>query len=139
MKPLKFTIEKKLEGALGRAGVLETPHGTVQTPAFVSVGTKATVKGMTPAMLVELCGQITLCNTYHLYLQPGDERGVHRELVRLLLRLYEHERLARRAAVQADEVRHGGPAVLPRHLRGARGGGREAGGEGRSKGVDQCW
>ena len=73
MKPIKFTIEKKIDGALGRAGVLETPHGVVQTPAFVSVGTKATVKGMTPAMLTELGGQITLCNTYHLYLQPGDE------------------------------------------------------------------
>lgn len=73
LKPLKFTIEKKIDGAHGRAGVLETPHGVVETPAFVSVGTKATVKGMTPAMLKELGGQITLCNTYHLYLQPGDE------------------------------------------------------------------
>lgn len=73
MKPLKFTIEKKIDGAHGRAGLLETPHGVVETPAFVSVGTKATVKGMTPAMLREMGGQITLCNTYHLYLQPGDE------------------------------------------------------------------
>ncbi len=43
------------------------------TPAFVSVGTKGTVKGMTPDMLRGMGGQITLCNTYHLYLQPGDE------------------------------------------------------------------
>ncbi len=73
MKPIQFTITKKIPNALGRAGVLETPHGTVQTPAFVSVGTKATVKGMTPEMLKDMGGQITLCNTYHLYLQPGDE------------------------------------------------------------------
>ena len=73
MKPIQFTITKKIPDALGRAGVLETPHGTVQTPAFVSVGTKATVKGMTPEMLKDMGGQITLCNTYHLYLQPGDE------------------------------------------------------------------
>ncbi len=73
MKPIKFTIEKKLDGKLGRAGVLETPHGTVMTPAFVSVGTKGTVKGMTPEMLHDMGGQITLCNTYHLYLEPGDE------------------------------------------------------------------
>ncbi len=73
MKPIQFAIEKKIPGALGRAGVLTTPHGTVMTPAFVSVGTKATVKGMTPEMLRGMGGQITLCNTYHLYLQPGDE------------------------------------------------------------------
>ncbi|MEI8129920.1 MAG: tRNA guanosine(34) transglycosylase Tgt [bacterium] len=73
MKPIKFTITKKIDNALGRAGVLVTPHGTVHTPAFVSVGTKATVKGMTPEMLKDMGGQITLCNTYHLYLQPGDE------------------------------------------------------------------
>ena len=73
MKPIQFTITKKIENALGRAGVLETSHGTVRTPAFVSVGTKATVKGMTPEMLKDMGGQITLCNTYHLYLQPGDE------------------------------------------------------------------
>jgi queuine tRNA-ribosyltransferase len=73
LKPIQFAIEKKIPGALGRAGVLTTPHGTVMTPAFVSVGTKATVKGMTPEMLRGMGGQITLCNTYHLYLQPGDE------------------------------------------------------------------
>lgn len=73
MKPLTFTIEKKIPNALGRAGVISTPHGDIATPAFVSVGTKGTVKGLTPDMLRELGGQVTLCNTYHLYLQPGDE------------------------------------------------------------------
>lgn len=73
MKPITFTIEKKIPGALGRAGVLETPHGKILTPAFVPVGTKATVKGMTPEMLQDVGAQVVLANTYHLYLQPGDE------------------------------------------------------------------
>ena len=72
MQPIRFSIEQKIPGALGRAGVLETPHGAVLTPAFVPVGTKATVKGLTPEMLADLGAEITLANTYHLYLQPGD-------------------------------------------------------------------
>ena len=47
-KPIQFTIEHKLAGKLGRAGILQTLHGTIQTPAFVTVGTKATVKSLTP-------------------------------------------------------------------------------------------
>lgn len=77
MTPIKFTIEKKLadeqSGALGRAGVLETPHGVIHTPAFVTVGTKATVKGITPEMLESAGAEVMLANTYHLYLQPGDK------------------------------------------------------------------
>ncbi|MBU1557768.1 tRNA guanosine(34) transglycosylase Tgt [Patescibacteria group bacterium] len=69
---LKFKIEKKLEGKLGRAGVLETPHGKIKTPAFVTVGTKATVKALTPEQVRDLGSQVVLSNTYHLYLQPGD-------------------------------------------------------------------
>ena len=42
----KFTIQKKLAGRLGRAGSIETPHGTIETPAFITVGTKATVKSL---------------------------------------------------------------------------------------------
>lgn len=72
MKPLTFTIEKKLDGALGRTGTIETPHGVIHTPAFVTVGTKATVKALTPEMLADLGAQVVLANTYHLYLQPGD-------------------------------------------------------------------
>lgn len=71
--PLKFTIEKKLEGKLGRVGKLETPHGVIETPSFVVVGTKATVKSLTPEQLTSLGAQVVLANTYHLYLQPGDE------------------------------------------------------------------
>lgn len=70
---MKFTIEKKLEGALGRAGVLETPHGAIHTPAFVVVGTKATIKALSPEQVKSLGAEVVLGNTYHLYLEPGDE------------------------------------------------------------------
>jgi queuine tRNA-ribosyltransferase len=73
MSPLKFTIKQKLNGTLGRVGLIETPHGDIETPAFVTVGTKATVKGLTPEMLKDVGAQVMLANTYHLYLQPGDE------------------------------------------------------------------
>ncbi|MBI2120809.1 MAG: tRNA guanosine(34) transglycosylase Tgt [Parcubacteria group bacterium] len=73
MKPIKFAIEKKLAGKLGRAGMIDTPHGSIQTPAFVTVGTKATVKAMTPEQVKDLGAEVVLANTYHLYLQPGDE------------------------------------------------------------------
>ena len=72
-KPLSFEIVKKMKGNLGRAGVISTPHGQIATPAFVPVGTKATIKAMTPEMVSETGAQVVLANTYHLYLQPGDE------------------------------------------------------------------
>ncbi|MEO5635145.1 MAG: tRNA guanosine(34) transglycosylase Tgt [Candidatus Paceibacterota bacterium] len=68
-----FKIEKKLKNNLGRAGVLSTPHGDIYTPAFVPVGTKATVKALTPEDVSSLGAEVVLANTYHLYLQPGDE------------------------------------------------------------------
>ncbi|MDQ5901365.1 MAG: queuine tRNA-ribosyltransferase [Patescibacteria group bacterium] len=68
-----FKIEKKLPGKLGRAGKITTPNGEINTPSFVVVGTKATVKAMTPEMLKSLGAQVVLANTYHLYLQPGNE------------------------------------------------------------------
>ncbi len=70
---MAFTIEKKWEGELLRAGILDTPHGVIKTPAFVSVGTQATVKSLTTDMLKEVGAQVVLANTYHLYLEPGDE------------------------------------------------------------------
>lgn len=72
-RPIKFSIKKKLDGMLGRAGILETPHGNIETPAFIVVGTKATVKALTPEDVSDLGGQAILANTYHLYLEPGDE------------------------------------------------------------------
>ncbi|HRY62382.1 MAG TPA: tRNA guanosine(34) transglycosylase Tgt [Candidatus Paceibacterota bacterium] len=70
---LNFKIEKKLPGRLGRVGVLETPHGKIETPAFIVVGTKATVKALSPEDVQTLGAQAVLSNTYHLYLEPGDE------------------------------------------------------------------
>jgi queuine tRNA-ribosyltransferase len=83
MKPLKFIIEKELEGKLGRAGSIETPHGVIPTPAFVTVGTKGTVKALSTEDVKNTGADVVLANTYHLYLQPGDERvkkfgGLHR-------------------------------------------------------------
>ena len=64
-------IDKK-SGA--RRGVVHTPHGDIQTPVFMPVGTQATVKSMTPEELKEMVGaQIILSNTYHLYLRPGQD------------------------------------------------------------------
>ena len=68
-----FRIENRLEGARGRTGVIETPHGSIETPAFVPVGTKATVKSALPESIAEAGAQAVLANAYHLYLQPGPE------------------------------------------------------------------
>lgn len=57
----------------GRTGVIHTPHGDIQTPAFTPVGTKATVKAVLPEAMKELGSQALLANAYHLYLQPGPE------------------------------------------------------------------
>ena len=56
-----------------RRGRLHTPHGVVETPVFMPVGTQATVKGLTPQQVREAGAQILLGNTYHLTLRPGDE------------------------------------------------------------------
>ncbi len=71
--PLDFKITKKLAGSLGRAGILQTVHGVIETPAFVVVGTKATVKSVNSEQVRDAGAQVVLANTYHLYLQPGDE------------------------------------------------------------------
>ena len=62
---------EKYTGA--RAGVFHTPHGDIQTPVYMPVGTQATVKGVYPKELKEAGSQIILANTYHLYERPGDE------------------------------------------------------------------
>ena len=71
--PGTFVIVEKLRNTLGRAGVLETAHGSIETPAFVPVATKAAVKALTPEQVKETGAQVVLGNTYHLYLEPGDE------------------------------------------------------------------
>ncbi|MBP6858639.1 MAG: tRNA guanosine(34) transglycosylase Tgt [Candidatus Pacebacteria bacterium] len=70
---LSFDIHAKLPNGRGRAGTIQTSHGAVETPAFIVVGTKATVKALTPEQISSLGAQAVLANTYHLYLQPGEE------------------------------------------------------------------
>jgi len=72
--PITFEILKRQEGTIGRAGIIHTPHGDIETPAFVVVGTKGTVKGVKPEDMRDFVGnQVSLANTYHLFLQPGDD------------------------------------------------------------------
>lgn len=68
-----FEITAKLDGALARTGVLSTPHGQIETPAFIPVGTKATLKSLTPEQLEATGAQAVLANAYHLYLRPGHD------------------------------------------------------------------
>ena len=70
---MKFSIHKELDNTLARAGEIETPNGVIKTPAFVTVGTKATVKALTAEQIRSLGAQVVLANTYHLYLQPGPD------------------------------------------------------------------
>jgi len=74
---LEFSIVNRVARADGRsgrarAGLITTPHGAIETPAFIPVGTKATVKALSPEQVRDEAGaQAVLANTYHLYLQPG--------------------------------------------------------------------
>jgi queuine tRNA-ribosyltransferase len=79
--PFSFTLQAT--DGMARRGALSTPHGRVETPAFMPVGTQATVKGLTPGAVRETGAEIVLGNTYHLMLRPGAERiaelgGLHR-------------------------------------------------------------
>ena len=71
----KFSFETKCvcsqSGA--RIGEFKTPHGVIETPVFMPVGTQATVKSLTPEDLKKINTQILLSNTYHLHLRPGEE------------------------------------------------------------------
>jgi queuine tRNA-ribosyltransferase len=73
MGALHFEIEKRLPDSLARAGRVTLPHGVVETPVFMPVGTKATVKALTPEDLDAIGAQIILGNAYHLYMRPGAE------------------------------------------------------------------
>jgi len=66
-----FDLLKKSSKSKARLGVLQTSRGKIHTPAFMPVGTQATVKTMTPDEVAELGAEIILSNTYHLYLRPG--------------------------------------------------------------------
>ncbi|MDI3476725.1 MAG: queuine tRNA-ribosyltransferase [Thermoanaerobacterium sp.] len=73
MTAIKYDLIKKEKMTKARLGVLHTPHGDIETPVFMPVGTQATVKTMTPEELKEIGAKIILSNTYHLYLRPGHE------------------------------------------------------------------
>jgi len=68
-----FKISKQSSKSRARLGVLTTPHGQIETPNFIPVGTQATVKALTPRDLKEIGAQIIFANTYHLWLRPGEE------------------------------------------------------------------
>ena len=78
-KNFSFKIDAQLDShptnkqPLGRVGVIITPHGEIKTPAFIPVGTKATVKSVLPESIKDLDAQAVLSNAYHLYLQPGSD------------------------------------------------------------------
>lgn len=73
MADFAFELSHKDKGTSARLGVIHTPHGDIQTPAFVPVGTQATVKAVTPDELMTLGVQLFFVNTYHAYLRPGLE------------------------------------------------------------------
>ena len=68
-----FDIKTKCKQTAARTGKLHTPHGSINTPVFMPVGTQATVKAMTPRQVKEAGAEIILANTYHLYLRPGHD------------------------------------------------------------------
>ena len=68
-----FQVGTRLKDRLGRTGQINTAHGVIKTPAFIPVGTKATLKSVLPESLKDLGAQAVLANAYHLYLQPGSE------------------------------------------------------------------
>ena len=72
-KNLKFELIKEEKHTKARRGRLHTPHGVIETPIYMPVGTQATVKGMSPQELNEVGSQIILSNTYHLFLRPGEQ------------------------------------------------------------------
>jgi queuine tRNA-ribosyltransferase len=82
--PLRFEIQAVCPHTGARAGLLHTPHGTIETPVFMPVGTQGAVKGLSPRdLLNDLDAKIILANTYHLFLRPGHERierlgGLHK-------------------------------------------------------------
>lgn len=72
---MKLAVTYKVENKDGkaRAGIITTPHGEIETPVFMPVGTQATVKTMSKEELIDIGSEIILGNTYHLYLRPNDE------------------------------------------------------------------
>ena len=68
-----FQVDSKIQDRLGRTGEIQTPHGVIQTPAFIPVSTKATLKSVLAESIKDFGAQAVLANAYHLYLQPGSD------------------------------------------------------------------
>ena len=73
MTAISYELKHDCKQSSARYGILHTPHGDVETPMFMPVGTLATVKGISPEMLKEMHSQVILANTYHLWLRPGED------------------------------------------------------------------
>ncbi len=104
-----FTITARDPHTNARAGVVTTAHGTIETPIFMPVGTRATVKSLTPDEVYRHGAQIILGNTYHLYLQPGHDLirqmgGLHRFMA------WQHPILTDSGGFQVFSLVHGGIA-----------------------------
>ena len=72
-KPFEFELLHICKQTGARRGRLHTPHGIIETPIFMPVGTQATVKTLSPDELKDAGSQIILSNTYHLHLRPGED------------------------------------------------------------------
>jgi queuine tRNA-ribosyltransferase len=80
---IQFKITKKSKKSDARLGVLKTPHGVIETPAFVGVGTAASVKSLSSDQAADVGCQLLICNTFHLHIRPGEKvvkksGGLHR-------------------------------------------------------------
>ena len=73
MEAVRYELIKKCKQSGGRLGRLHTPHGTIETPVFMPVGTQGTVKAMDPSELMDIGAEIVLSNTYHLHMRPGEK------------------------------------------------------------------
>ena len=73
MKQFSFTISARDSHSLARVGIISTPHGDIETPAFIPVGTKAAMKALTVDMMHQVGAQAILANAYHLFIQPGPQ------------------------------------------------------------------
>lgn len=84
--PLQFTISARCQSSAARVGRVETPHGGFDTPAFMPVGTRGSIKGITPRQVEGTGSQIILNNAYHLMLRPGDDLVARRGGVQKFMR-----------------------------------------------------
>src|SRR3989338_9265604 len=71
--PFQFSIQKKDKKSRARTGIVKTPHGSFSTPAFVTVGTLASVRALSSQDLLDLGVEVALANTYHLHIRPSEK------------------------------------------------------------------